>query len=142
MRYWIAVAGTAERPLENHWRSQQARWEGNQGNVHMFRSRPRIREGDRLVMYASGSPGRFGAGRFFAVREVVSDPQPSGHERWPWKLSVREIVSGPELERCPTIEQIDVEAKSVRRQSHIRLEESAGVLAEELLEQESGGLTR
>lgn len=138
MRYWIAVAGTAQRPVENHWRSRQARWEGNQGNVHMFRSRPRIRVGDRLVMYASGSPGRFGAGRFFAVREVVSEPQPSGHERWPWKLSVREIVGGPELERCPTLEQIDVEAKSVRRQSHIRLDESAGVFAEELLGQQSG----
>ena len=43
MRYWIAVAGTAERPLDNHWRAQQAKWEGNQGNVQMFRSRPRIK---------------------------------------------------------------------------------------------------
>jgi EVE domain len=138
VQYWIAVAGTAERPLDNDWRARQAKWEGNQGNVHMFRSRPRIRVGDRLVMYASGSPGRFGAGRFFAVREVVSDPQLSEHERWPWKLSVQEIVGGPELERCPTIEQIDVESTSVRRQSHIRLDERAGILAEELLKQAWG----
>jgi hypothetical protein len=138
VQYWIAVAGTAERPLDNDWRARQAKWEGNQGNVHMFRSRPRIRVGDRLVMYASGSPARFGAGRFFAVREVVSDPQLSEHERWPWKLSVQEIVGGPELERCPTIEQIDVESTSVRRQSHIRLDERAGILAEELLKQAWG----
>lgn len=134
MRYWIAVAGTLDRPLENHWQSRHAVWEGNRGNVQMFSSKPRIRVADRLVMYACGSPKRFGAGRFFAVREVVSDPQPSGHERWPWKLSVREVIGGPELERCPTIGELGVAAKSLRRQSHIHLDESAGVLAEELLE--------
>jgi hypothetical protein len=89
-------------------------------------------------MYASGSPGRFGAGRFFQVREVLSDPQPSGHERWPWQVLVREIIGGPELERCPTIDEIGVETKSIRRQSHIRLDESAGILAEELLERATG----
>jgi hypothetical protein len=140
LRYWIAVAGTNDRPLENDWRSRQAVWVGAQEHVHLFSRRPRISVGDRLVMYASGSPGRFGAGRFFAVREVVSDPEPSGHERWPWKLAVREVVGGPNLDRCPTIDEIDVAAKSLRRQSHIHLDESAGVLAEELLERSYRGL--
>jgi hypothetical protein len=135
VQYWIAVAGTGERPIENHWRSEQAQWEAHQGNVFMCKVRPTIRAGDRLVMYASGSPGRFGTGRFFQVREVLSDPQPSGHERWPWKLPVQEIVGGPELERCPTLDQIGVKAKSVRRQSHIHLDEGAGILAEQLLEE-------
>ena len=58
--------------------------------------------------------------------------------RWPWKLSLREIVGGPELERCPSIDQIGVEAKSIRRQSHIRLDEKAGILAEELLKRALG----
>jgi hypothetical protein len=137
VRYWIAVAGTGERPIENHWDTRQARWEGNQGLTHMFSRRPTIRTGERLVIYACGSPGRFGAGRFFAVREVTSDPHPSRNERWPWKLLVREVVSGPELERCPTIDLIGVEAKSLRRQSRIHLDESAGILAEELLERAS-----
>ena len=30
VRYWIAVAGTDERPLDNHWRAQQARWRQDQ----------------------------------------------------------------------------------------------------------------
>jgi hypothetical protein len=130
----MAVAGTLDRPLDNDWRTRQAQWVGNQGSVQMFSRKPRIQVGDRLVMYASGSPGRFGAGRFFAVREVMSDPMPSGHERWPWKLEVHEVVTGPNLDRCPTIDQIDVAAKSVRRQSHIQLDGAAGLLAEELLE--------
>jgi hypothetical protein len=129
----MAVAGTLDRPLDNDWRTRQAQWDGNQGTVQMFSRRPRIRLGDRLVMYASGSPGRFGAGRFFAVREVESDPMPTQHERWPWKLAVREIIGGPNLDHCPTIEEIGVAARSVRRQSHIHLDEAAGILAEELL---------
>jgi hypothetical protein len=137
VRYWVAVAGTLGRPLENDWRSRQAVWVGAQEHVHLFSRRPRISVGDRLVMYASGSPKRFGAGRFYAVREVVSDPEPSGHERWLWKVGVREVVGGPNLEHCPTIDEIDVAAKSLRRQSHIHLDESAGVLAEELLERAS-----
>src|SRR5213593_3297788 len=28
VRYWIAVAGTNERPIDNHWWEQQARWDG------------------------------------------------------------------------------------------------------------------
>ncbi len=135
MRYWMAVAGTAKRPLDDDWQAVHAKWVGNQGNVQMFSSRPRIQVGDRFVMYASGSPGRFGAGRFFAVREVVSDPEPSKHERWPWQLSVRDVVSGPGLLKfCPTIDQIGVDAKSLRRHSYIGLDEGAGILAEQLLQ--------
>ena len=74
MRYWIAVAGTKDHPLDNDWRIGQAVWNRAQGHVQMFSGRPTIRISDRLVIYASGSPGRFRAGRFFAVREVVSDP--------------------------------------------------------------------
>jgi hypothetical protein len=134
VKYWIAVAGTGERPLENDWQAEYAKWAGNQGDVHMFPRRPRIGIGDRLVMYASGSPGRFGAGRIFAVREVVSDPEQSGNQRWPWKLGVQDVVAGPELERCPSIDEIGVKASSLRHQSHIHLDERTGMLAEELLE--------
>jgi hypothetical protein len=135
--YWVAVAGTRERPVENYWWTPQAKWEGNLGTAHMFSIRPRIRVGDRLVMYASGSPKRFGAGRFFAVREVMSNPEPSENERWSWKLSLRELVRGPELERCPTIDRIAVKSTSLRSHSHIRLDTRAGMTAEELLERAS-----
>jgi hypothetical protein len=135
--YWVAVAGTRERPVDNLWWTPEARWEGNLGTAHMFSRAPRIRVGHRLVMYASGSPKRFGAGKFFAVREVVSNPQPSENERWPWRLSLLELVSGPELARCPNIERIGVRMTSLRSHSHIRIVTRAGEIAKELLEQAS-----
>ena len=100
----------------------------------MFAVKPRIRPGDRLVMYASGTPTRLGAGRFFAVREAIADPEPSSHERWAWKVKVRDVKVGPNLPQCPTIDQIGVRPKSLRRHTHIKLDSDAGKLAESLLE--------
>jgi hypothetical protein len=100
----------------------------------MFTTRPTIRAGDRLVMYATGTPGRLAAGRFYAVREVVSDPQPVDHQRWSWKVDVQDVITGPDLPHCPSIDQIGVRAVSLRRHTHIRLRAEDGVRAEELLE--------
>lgn len=135
MRYWLAVAGTREEPLLDNWYGQVVKWLAKRGPVHMLSRQARILPGDRLVMYASGTPERLGAGRIFAVREAVTVVVPSGDERWPWKVEVRDIVLGPPLPDCPTIDDIGVEAKSVRRQTHIRLKVQAGVLAEQLLKE-------
>jgi hypothetical protein len=87
-------------------------------------------------MYAAGSPSRFGAGRFFAVREVVSGPTASKIGQWSWELAVREIVSVPLLEQCPTVDKIGVEARAVKGKSYIRLKnQAAGPLAEDLLKE-------
>ncbi len=134
MRYWVAVTGTLDDPLPDEWRVRWAKWKQAQGPVHMFTIRPTIRTGDRLVMYATGTPMRLGAGRFYAVRAVVSDPEPVVHERWAWKVELRDVVAGPDLPHCPTIEEIGVGAKSLRRHTHIKLDKDAGTLAEALLE--------
>ena len=135
MRYWVAVTGTDDDPLPDEWRVRWAKWEEAQGPVHMFTNRPRIRMGDRLVMYATGTPKRLGAGRFYAVREVVFDPESIAHERWAWKVELRDVVAGPDLPHCPTIDEIGVGATSLRRHTHIKLDEDAGSLAEKLLDQ-------
>jgi hypothetical protein len=132
--YWMAVSGTVESPLPDAWRDSVDEWQKAHGPVHMFTVRPKVHAGDRLVMYASGTPGRLGAGRIFAVREVVSDPETSTDGRWPWLVNYREVVSGPDLPQCPTIDEIGVSATSLRRQTHIKLDTQTGVLAERLLE--------
>jgi hypothetical protein len=134
MRYWMAVTGTLDDPLPDGWRGRKAQWEADQGPVHMFTRRPRIRAGDRLVVYATGTPGRLGAGRFYAVQDVISDPEPIEHDRWSWKVTVSDVITGPDLPDCPTIDEIGVSPKSLRRHTHIKLEEEAGTLAETLLE--------
>ena len=68
------------------------------------------------------------------MREVVSDPEASSDGRWPWLVKYREIVGGPDLPHCPTIDEIGVSATSLRRQTHIKLDAQAGLLAEHLLE--------
>ena len=64
MRYWLKVSGTREDPFDADW---QAR---DNGVRSFFKRRPIISQGDRLVLYAAGSPARFGAGRIYAVVEV------------------------------------------------------------------------
>jgi hypothetical protein len=133
VRYWLRVAGTNENPVENDWEAQAQRWRQQYGEVSMFAQRPRINPGDRLVMYAAGSPKLFGAGRINAVVEVTGEPRQSKHARWPWQVPQKMVVAGPLLESCPTLSDIDVDPKSVRRHSHIRLTQEQGMRAEELL---------
>jgi hypothetical protein len=40
----------------------------------MFSRRPSVKKGDRLVLYAAGSPKTYGNGRFYAVVEAIADP--------------------------------------------------------------------
>jgi hypothetical protein len=85
------------------------------------------------VFYAVGSAAQFNTGPIFAVVEVTSEPEPSGHERWPWQVRSRMLVPGPRLPGCPTIDDIDVAHTSLRRQSHISLDEDRGKEAERLI---------
>lgn len=134
--YWLVNSGTSAdpyRPGNDDWRARFAAWEAERGPVHMFSRRPTIVAGDRLVHHAVGSGRAYGAGRIFALAEVVADPEPSGHERWPWQV-LREVVAGAvHLRSAPTLADIDVHPASLRQQSHIRLTPEQGRRAEWLL---------
>ena len=86
-----------------------------------------------MVYYAVGSSAQFRAGRIFAVEEVMSDPGPSEHDRWPWQVETQMLIPGPRLPNCPTIDDIEVAQTSLRRHSHIALTEAQGREAEMLI---------
>lgn len=57
----------------------------------------------------------------------------SGSARRPWQVRSRMLVPGPRLPSCATIDDIDVTQTSLRRQSHISLDENRGSEAERLI---------
>jgi hypothetical protein len=132
-RYWIKNAGTVDEPVPADWYRWGKNPEGAFGDPNLFSRRPTVEPGDRLVFYAVGSAAQFKTGRIFAVVEVTSEPEPSGHDRWPWQVRSRMLVPGPRLPNCPTIDDIDVAQTSLRRQSHISLDEARGKEAERLI---------
>jgi hypothetical protein len=145
LRYWLKLSGTADRPYDTgDWAARRAPWVREHGEVSMFPLVPRIQAGDRLIDYAVGSHREFGEGRIFAVAEVLSDPEPSPHERWPVQVRTRILIGGPALGFCPTIADIGVSRRSLGRHSHIRLTREQGERAEELIAEaaeEFGSLT-
>ncbi len=85
MQYFVKTAGTGAPPITNpDWYAVELEWGRQHGNFSGFRKRPTVEMGDRLVSYAAGSGRVFGAPRIFAVSEVISDPRPSGPDRWVW----------------------------------------------------------
>jgi hypothetical protein len=72
--------------------------------------------GDRLVLYASVWR------RVFAVCEVLGEPQPREHPRWPWIVEIETLLVVPVLDAAPPVEAIGVAARSMSQQSHIRIE--------------------
>ena len=145
MRYWLKLNGTGNRPYTTgDWAARRAPWIREHGQVSMFPRVPRIVAGDRLVEYAVGSHHEFGEGRIFAVSEVLSDPEPSPHERWPVQVRTHTLIAGPGLGFCPTIADIGVMRRSLGRHSHIRLTQAQGERAEALIAEaaeEFGSLT-
>jgi hypothetical protein len=102
------------------WRTRQA------GGVF---GGPRIARLDARPLGEAGAE----AVRLYAIEEVLSEPEPSGHDRWNWGVQTRLVVSGPLLTRAPTLHQIGVAPKSVRSHSHIRLTEEQGRQAEQVI---------
>ena len=133
MQYWIKVAGTGDNPFDRgDWRRAATSGCGSTALLR-FPRRARVSPGDRFILFAAGSHAYFGEGRIYAVAEVQTGLQPSPRERWPWQVEAPILISGPRLEHCPMITDIDVERRSLRRQSHIRLDEVRGRQAEELI---------
>lgn len=135
MAWWIKVAGTGETAFsQERWDARRARMRAGGAAPSLFPKRPRIAQGDRLVVYASGSAALYGEARFVAIEEVVSgEPEPSGHERWRWRLHTRLLTSVDQLAMAPALREIGVSPKSLRQHSHIRLTDEQGRMAEELL---------
>jgi hypothetical protein len=133
MQYWLKVGGTGKTPIDTEWLNQWERWREMYGEVTMFPRRVRVAEGDLMILYAAGSPARFGQGRIYGVEAVIGPLQQVQHERWSWALPTALDIAGPSLDRCPTLEDIGVDARSVRRHSHIRLTQDQGERAENLL---------
>jgi hypothetical protein len=140
MGWWVKVAGTGESAYtQERWDERRARMHADGSGPSLFPKRPRIERGDRLVVYASGSGGLYGEGRFVAIEEVVSDePEPSGHDRWRWRLHTRLVAAVDELALAPALRDIGVSPKSLRQHSHIRLTDEQGTFALRLIE-EAGG---
>ncbi|HEX4718766.1 MAG TPA: hypothetical protein VH300_09575 [Thermoleophilaceae bacterium] len=143
MKWWVKVAGTGQSAYtQERWDERRRRMTSGATGPSLFPKRPRIEHGDRLVVYASGSAGEYGDGRFVAVEEVVSDePEPSGHERWRWRLETRLLAAVEEIALAPALRDIGVSPKSLRQHSHIRLSDSQGRAALELLRRAGGEST-
>ena len=138
MPWWIKVAGTgATAYTQERWDRRRA----DGGGPSLFAKRPRIARGDRLVVYAAGSAALYGEGRFIGVEEVLSDePEPSGHERWRWRLHTGVIAAVELISHAPALREIGVSPKSLRQHSHIKLTEEQGRHALELLRIAGGRL--
>ena len=142
MPWWVKVAGTGESAYtQERWDERRARLRADGSGPSLFPKRPRIERGDRLVVYASGSASLYGEGRFVAIEEVLSDePEPSGHERWRWRLHTRLVAAIDDLSHAPALREIGVSPKSLRQHSHIRLTDEQGERALELLQVAGGRL--
>ena len=124
------------------WMPGRRAWRGEHGPISAFPRRPRIDAGDRLVNYAVGSARVFGSGRIYLIDEVVSEePEPGGHERWPWVVEVRPVVWVSRLSLAPELRDIGVAPRSLSQQSHIRLSAEQGELAERLIREAAAGAT-
>ena len=137
MRYWLVNSGHSKDPHvppRDDWQARFQEWHEEHGDVHMFPRRPRISPGDVLVYHAVGSGAAFDEPRIFAIASVLSDPQASGHPQWPWKVDRRVLHGVPDLARAPTLGDIAVSPRSLRRQSHISLTDVQGRRAKELIQ--------
>ena len=111
--HWLKALGSAESPLPDAWLEDggATRRLARTG----FPRRPRMEPGDRLVYYASVWR------RVFAVVEVLGEPEPREHPRWPWTVAVEPLLVVPTLDAAPPVEAIGVAARSMSQQSHIRI---------------------
>jgi hypothetical protein len=111
VEFWLKAVGHARGPLSERWIDERPELLHRTG----FPRRPRIAAGDRLVLYASVWR------RVFAICEVIGDPEPRDHERWPWTVAIETLLVVPVLDAAPPVEAIGVAARSMSQQSHIRL---------------------
>jgi hypothetical protein len=125
---WMKALGTSKDPLQDDW--QRAR-RGLFLRAVTFATKPSLRTGDRVVLYATGK------GLVFAAGDVISIPyEEDGDSRWGWRVRVSlthgttYIHDGVPLER---IEEERILRNTIKRRSHIRLTDGEFEKALELL---------
>jgi hypothetical protein len=111
--YWLKAVGHAAGPLPARWLEEGRTSVLREGG---FPRRPRVREDDRLVLYASVWR------RVFGVVVAVGEAYWIEHPRWPWRIALEPLLVVPDLDLAPPIDAIGVAARSMSQQSHIRLE--------------------
>jgi hypothetical protein len=111
--HWLKAVGHARGPLPARWIEEGRTSVLREGG---FPRRPRVREDDLLVLYASVWR------RIFGVVVAVGDAYRVEHPRWPWRIAVEPLLVVPDLDLAPPVEAIGVAARSMSQQSHIRLE--------------------
>ena len=111
MTYWLKAVGHAKGPLDERWIDERSALLHRTG----FPRRPRMAPGDRLILYASVWR------RIFGVVEVIGEPEPREHPRWPWTVATEALLVVPTLDAAPPVEAMGVAARSMSQQSHIRL---------------------
>ena len=109
--YWLKAFGHARGPLAEDWIDSRAELLRRTG----FPRRPRIAEGDRLVLYASVWR------RVFAICEATGAPVERDHPRWPWTVAIETLLLVPVLDAAPPVEAMGVAPRSMSQQSHIRI---------------------
>ncbi len=126
--YYLVNSGTRDEPWGGDLHRRYAAWNAEHGDVQMFPWRPReMGPGDVLVHRAVGSPHD----ELIAIGEVLSRPEPSGHNRWPWQVRRRLVHVCRELESAPSCNRIGVNARGLRVMK--RLDVAAGARAVELI---------
>ena len=110
--YWLLVRGRGERRLDPEVRAHELR-------AHSSTRRPRVRAGDRALLYAAGWQVLFGAVR------VVSDPAPvePPRTRWGWRFGIEPEVALGDLREAPPVQAAGVMTQSLGRHSYVRLSE-------------------
>ena len=110
--HWLKAIGHARGPLGERWLDERPELL----HVTGFPRRPRMEPGDRLILYASVWR------RVFAACEVLGEPEPREHPRWPWVVRIETLLLVPVLDAAPPVEAIGVAARSMSQQSHIRID--------------------
>jgi hypothetical protein len=111
---WLKAIGHARGPLPESWLTDERAPQRLQHTS--FPRRPRMADGDRLVLYASVWK------RVFGIVEVTGEPVRNGtSERWPWSVPIEPLLVVPHLTNAPPVDAIGVAPRSMSQQSHIRL---------------------
>ena len=109
MQHWLLVRGRGERRLD-------ASVAPDELSAHSSTRAPRIRAGDRALLYAAGWQV------VFAVADVVSDPvEDPGRTRWRWRFRIRPELALANLREAPPVQAAGVLTSSVGRHSYIRV---------------------
>ena len=140
MQTWLKLIGSTDKPIT------EDPYYGKYDETYVgFRkaTKPSIRSGDILFLYAPG-----GSKRIFALTQATSDPKPNPkfdpqkEGNCFWNVNVRYLINLP-VDSGIHIDEIGTNkrnlSKSIQRQSHIRLLPEENELADSKLRKKATG---